>query len=99
MRGKEILVTIYGTTKPLRQWAEEYDLTYEIVFERFLYGWKDENLILPERCDMLTKAIVHKLWGGRWVYRNELSRKNRKHEFRWNDTTKWVYVGRRPVYT
>ena len=92
MRRKEILVTIYGTTKPLRQWAEEYDLTYEIVLERFLYGWKDENLILPERCDLLTKAIVHKLWDGRWIYRNEMVKKNRKREFRWNDRQRWVYV-------
>ena len=99
MRGKEIFAVIDGIKKPLRQWAEEYDLTYEIVLERFLYDWKDENLILPERCDMLTKAIVHKLWGGRWYYRNEMVKKNRKREFRWNNKTKWVYVGRHPAYT
>lgn len=99
MKGKELFAVIDGIKKPLRQWAEEYDLTYEIVFERFLYGWKDENLILPERCDMLTKAIVHKLWGGRWIYRNEMVKKNRKREFHWNNKTKWVYVGRHPAYT
>ena len=99
MKGKELFAVIDGIKKPLRQWAEEYDLTYEIVLERFLHCWKDENLILPERCDMLTKAIVHKLWGGRWYYRNEMVKKSRKREFRWNNKTKWVYVGRHPAYT
>ena len=34
MKGKELFAVIDGIKKPLRQWAEEYDLTYEIVFER-----------------------------------------------------------------
>ena len=99
MRGKEILVTIYGIKKPLRQWADEYDLTYEIVFERFLYGWKDENLILPERCDMLTKAIVHKLWGGRWIYRNEMVKKTESWNSAGTARQNGCMWGRHPAYT
>ena len=99
MKGKELFAVIDGIKKPLRQWADEYDMPYEILYDRYAWGWTGDMLFYPEPFDRLTPSLVHHIWGGRWVYRNELSRKNRKHESRWNDTTKWVYVGRRPVYT
>ena len=99
MRRKEILVTIYGTTKPLRQWADEYDMPYETLYDRYESGWVGERLFYPEPFDRLTPSLVHHIWGGRWIYRNEMVKKNRKHEFRWNDTKKWVYVCRRSAYT
>ena len=99
MRGKEILVTIYGTTKPLRQWADEYDMPYETLYDRYESGWVGEMLVYPEPFDRLTPSLAHHIWGGRWIYRNEMVKKNRKREFRWNNKTKWVYVGRHPAYT
>lgn len=93
MRGKEILVTIRGITKPLRQWADEYDMPFEILYDRYAWGLTVDMLFYPEPFDRLTPSLVHHIWGGRWVYRNELSRKNRKREFRWNDRQRWVYVG------
>ena len=86
MKGKELFAVIDGIKKPLRQWAEEYDLPYKLVYERYLSGWKAENLILPERCDMLSPSFVHKRWGGTWYYG--------KHPVtHWNKKQKWVDVG------
>lgn len=94
MKGKELFAVIDGIKKPLRQWAEEYDLTYELVLQRYTNGWLSEHLIMPERCDLLSRQLVHRLWGGRWYYRNERCKKKRSTEaHRWNDRQRWVYVG------
>lgn len=93
------MVTIYGIKKPLRQWADEYDMPYETLYERYARGWTGEALFFPEPMDRLTPSLVHHIWGGRWIYRNEMVKKNRKREFRWSNKTKWVYVGRRSAYT
>ena len=34
MRPKKIYVTIYGVTKTIRQWANEYDLSYRTIYDR-----------------------------------------------------------------
>lgn len=94
MNQRKILVTINGYTKPLRQWADEYDIDYKAMHKRFTCGDTGEVLIRPERMDMLTPQAVRKLWHGRWVYRNGESRKYRRPwVYRTKPRTLWVYVG------
>ena len=96
MRYKQIYVTIGRDTKPLPQWADEYDLPLKLVYERYVrYGLTGEELLRPEKADMLTKGTVHRLWSGRWVYRNEYAKKYRKPWiFRSDPRTRWVFVGK-----
>ena len=89
----KICAAIFGTIKPLRQWAEEYDLPYKIVYERYRKGIIGEELIKPERTDLLTRAAVRRLWHGRWIYRNELTKRQRKPWiYRRNPLTRWVFA-------
>ena len=86
-------VTIFGIIKPLKQWAEEYDLPYKIVYERYRNGLIGEELIKPERTDLLTREAVRRLWHGRWIYRNELTKRQRKPWiYRRNPLTRWVFA-------
>ena len=90
----KIRAAIFGTIKPLQQWAEEYDLPYKIVYERYRSGLIGEELIKPEKADLLTRAAVRHLWHGRWIYRNEYAKKYRKPWiFRSDPRTRWVFVG------
>lgn len=85
-------VTIFGIIKPLKQWAEEYDLPYKTVYERYRNGLSGEDLIKPEKADILTYPEAKHLWRGRWTYSNELA-KSKQWIFRRKPITRWVYVG------
>lgn len=93
MRPKKIYVTIYGVTKTIRQWATEYDLPYRTIYDRMERGDTGEELIRPERHDMLTPKAVRRLWHGRWTYRAGEPDYRRPWVFRRIPRTLWVYVG------
>lgn len=92
MRLQKFYVTIYGVTKPIGQWADEYNLSYRTIFDRMRRGDTGDELIRPERHDMLTPKVVRRLWHGRWTYRAGADH-DRPWVYRWIPRTLWVYVG------
>lgn len=46
-RRNTIMLTIDGVTKPLAQWAEEHELLYSTVFDRYKRGWSPEDCLKP----------------------------------------------------
>ncbi len=88
MRGKSIYAAIHGHIKTLREWADEYDLPYDLVYRRWYSGWTEDDLLEPEPEDRLTRKTVHELWG-RWRFRGNVYIPTR----RWSKTKRWVYVG------
>lgn len=98
MNLSAITVTINGEKKSIYQWAKVYGLSPQVVYNRFVRGWKEENLLIPERNDMLTRPLVHKLWGGVWLYNDEKAKVRRNVNYYWNESQRWVYVGRKAAY-
>lgn len=88
MRGKSIYAAIHGRIKTLREWADEYDLPYDLVYRRWYNGWEEDDLLEPEPEDRLTPKAVRELWG-RWRFRGNVYIPTR----RWNRKQRWVYVG------
>ncbi|WCK57370.1 hypothetical protein PP175_25220 (plasmid) [Aneurinibacillus sp. Ricciae_BoGa-3] len=57
-------ITIHGITKPLYQWAEETNVPFPTVLERFRRGWTDEAVFdypkLPERTKKSVSSLTIK---------------------------------------
>ena len=46
-RSNSRKTTIYGETKSLKEWADEYGLEYQTVYRRWEHGKRGESLIVP----------------------------------------------------
>lgn len=51
-------VTIYGQTKSLKQWCEEYEVPYDTAFNRLNRGWSEEKAILTPTNQKYTKKSL-----------------------------------------
>ena len=95
--GANTKIQMFGITKYLRDWCDEYELSPKIVYQRYMNGIRDQSLFDPVDDDILDKNYVHRLWGGKWVEKTEVPRKKKRiytKPVRWNKTQKWVYVGK-----
>lgn len=97
MSFRAITVTIYGETKPIREWAKMYDLDVQTIRKRMRMGISGEDLLQPYEEDRLSVIDVRRLWHGRWVTLKEYYKNKRKpieKPVRWNKHQKWVFVGK-----
>ena len=93
--GRTVIYTeIYGENKPLRVWAEEYGLTYNLLFARYQKGVRGESLIEPYEEDKLTDDDVRKVWKGKWLFRK---RKQFEAPVYWREGFRWVWTGRKGI--
>lgn len=87
MRG--LTVKINGEVRQLSEWADLYGISRCTIWQRYHAGCVGDELIAPLSFDVLDEFYLHKLWGGKWVYRSQPKTKNkyyRNHE-------RWVYIG------
>ena len=93
--GRTVIYTeIYGENKPLRVWAEEYGLTYNLLFARYQKGVRGESLIEPYEEDKLTDDDIRKVWKGKWLFRK---RKQFEAPVYWRVGFRWVWTGRKGI--
>lgn len=93
--GRTVIYTeIYGENKPLRVWAEEYGLTYNLLFARYQKGVRGESLIEPYEEDKLTDDDIRKVWKGTWLFRK---RKQFEAPVYWREGFRWVWTGRKGI--
>lgn len=93
--GRTVIYTeIYGENKPLRVWAEEYGLTYNLLFARYQKGVRGESLIEPYEEDKLTDDDIRKVWKGKWLFRK---RKQFEAPVYWREGFRWVWTGRKGI--
>jgi hypothetical protein len=52
-KRSNVLITVDGETRPLREWAEKAGLKYGTVHQRLIYGWTPERAVttplVPQR--------------------------------------------------
>lgn len=90
--GRTVIYTeIYGENKPLRVWAEEYGLTYNLLFARYQKGVRGESLIEPYEEDKLTDDDIRKVWKGTWLFRK---RNPLQAPVYWKDNYRWTWTGK-----
>ena len=93
--GRTVIYTeIYGENKPLIVWAEEYGLTYNLLFARYQKGGRGESLIEPYEEDKLTDDDIRKVWKGKWLFRK---RKQFEAPVYWREGFRWVWTGRKGI--
>ena len=93
--GRTVIYTeIYGENKPLRVWAEEYGLTYNLLFARYQKGVRGESLIEPYEEDKLTDDDIRKVWKGKWLFRK---RKQFEAPVYWREGFRSVWTGRKGI--
>lgn len=67
-------------THSLYRWAKEYDLSVRLIYSRYYAGLRGQALLFPTNRDVVSEEYVHKIWGGRWVFKRKQI-----------TTSKWVY--------
>ena len=89
-----VYAEIYGENKPLKVWAEEYSLTYNLLAERYKEGKRGESLIEPYEEDKLTDDDIHKAWNGKWLFK----KKNPlQAPVCWREGYRWVWTKRKGI--
>lgn len=90
------MIKIFGEVKTLSEWCVEYGLPERLVYKRYTEGCIGDELLDPPFYDVLQKSFVHQVWGGKWVTKDQIRKKAKKHAepVRWNNKLKWVYVGK-----
>lgn len=81
-----MLLTINEETKSILWWAKNYELEPATLRSRYDRGLRGHDLLEPLPKDKLDEDIVHRRWGGRWVYTGKKTPK------RYNENKRWIYV-------
>ena len=56
-------------TRSLYQWAQEYQINIRTIYSRYYAGERGISLLAPKKGDTLSEDDVHRLWGGKWIYK------------------------------
>lgn len=48
-KNQRIVVTARGKTQSLREWAAETGIPYATLYQRFMAGWSEKELLIPTR--------------------------------------------------
>ena len=86
-----ILLTYNNKVQSLRRWADDMDLDYHVLYDRYRRGTTGDDLFAPLLSDTLTRERVHKLWSGRWIYKPGNPCTIRAKGFH-KDKKRWVFV-------
>ena len=61
-------LTVDGITDTVLGWAERNKISVNTIYKRLQRGYSDDDAVEPTENIVYKRAILRKLWHGKWKY-------------------------------